>query len=139
MFGFSKKSMSQEMALLVLLWQEACLEHDVENDVLLPGAKSATVEEEKVLDAVYEREQMKESWDDFNKAYSCFSSASERVEACLVVLAKSEYDFKVKVVKYLVAMASASFENNSLQPISEEEAKFIQRVKTALEVNDADA
>lgn len=139
MFGFSKKSMSQEMALLVLLWQEACLEHDVENDTLLPGAKSATVEEEKILDAVYEREQVKESWNDFNKSYAGFSSASVRVEACLETLAKSEYAFRVKTVKYLVAMASASFENNAETAISEIEARFIQRVKVALEVSDADA
>lgn len=139
MLGFGKKKLSSQMALLLLLWQEACLEHSVENDTLLPGAKSATESEEKILDAIYEREQVTESWDDFNKAYSSFDSASARVETCLQVLSNAEYDFRVKTVKYLVAMASASFENNSLQPISEEEAKFIQRVKTALEVNDADA
>jgi len=139
MFGFGKKSLSNEMALLLLLWQEACLEHSVENDQLLPGAKSATEAEDKILDAVYEREQVKESWDDFNKAYAGFDSASERVEACLETLAKAEYEFRVKTVKYLVAMASASFEDNSATPISEVEAKFIQRVKAALEVTDADA
>ena len=39
--------LEKDMALLLLLWQEACLEHQKENDTLMPGAKSATLEEEK--------------------------------------------------------------------------------------------
>ena len=42
--------LEKDMALLLLLWQEACLEHQKENDTLMPGAKSATLEEEKILD-----------------------------------------------------------------------------------------
>jgi hypothetical protein len=30
--------LQQDMALLLLLWQEACLEHDTENGELIPGA-----------------------------------------------------------------------------------------------------
>lgn len=138
MFGLGAKKLSKEMALLLLLWQEACLEHDVENDELLPGAKSATLDEEKVLDSVYEREQIKESWDDFNKAYTSFSSAADRTVACIKVLAETDLEYRVKVIRYALAMAAASFENDSDNPISETEAKFIDSLKSSLNVRDED-
>lgn len=128
--------LQKEMALLLLLWQEACLEHDVENDTLMPGAKSATLEEEKILDAVKEKENMTFLWEDFNEAYLSFPTASARLRGCLDALVGAPYEYRVKTVRYLFAMAAASFENNSEHSISKEESEFILMVKKELAVND---
>lgn len=128
--------LQQDMALLLLLWQEACLEHDTENGELIPGAKSATLEEEKILDAVKEEENMTFSWDDFNKAYMSFPTASARLAGCLEALKEASYEYRVKTIRYLFAMASASFENNSSHAISETESAFILSVKKELAVDD---
>ena len=124
------------MAMLVLLWQEACLEHAVENDELLPGALSATKAEEKVLDSVQAKEYPDLDWDDFNKAYSSFLDAKSRTEACLKILKETSYEIKVQVVRYLFDMANASTEDNSEHSISDAEASFILNVKQELGVSE---
>lgn len=128
--------LEKDMALLLLLWQEACLEHQKENDTLMPGAKSATLEEEKILDAVKEKENMTFSWDDFNNAYMSFPTAASRLRGCLDSLIEAPYEYRVKTVRYLFAMASASFENDSEHAISEAESEFILSVKKELAISD---
>ncbi len=123
--------LDSKMALLVLLWQEACLEHTEEKDELLPGSRTATVQEEKVLDAVKEKEAPELDWDDFNKAYMSFATARERLEGCTKVLAQTGYDFRLRTIAYLKQMASASFEDKDT-PISDEEQKFIEFVEKNL-------
>lgn len=124
--------MNERMALLILLWQEACLEHDVENDELLRGSRSATLAEEAVLDRVKEEFAAKEKWEDFNSIYLSFPTALARLQGCVEVLSKSSEEFKKKTIELLEEMARASSENNSDSPISGEEAKFIATVKAQL-------
>lgn len=130
--------MTQEMALLLLLWQEACLEHETENDKLLPGATSATEEEFATLEGIVKAEQFPITLSDFNIAYASFKTGADRIKECLKVLSASAYDFRIKTIRYLVKMASASHEDGNKNPISKAESKFIVFVTQALNVRDED-
>lgn len=130
--------LSQEMALLVLSWQLACLEQEEEVEPLLEGATTATLAEDKVLDRIKEQENMSFSWNDFNTAYSGYSSAASRLQACVDVLFLSAYDYRVKTVCYLIEMAKASHEGKSEEPVSSVEKDFILKIQEALNVQKED-
>lgn len=130
--------MTHEMALLLLLWQEACLEHETENDKLLPGATSATEEEFETLKSVVKAEQFPITLSEFNIAYASFKTGSDRIKESVKALSSADYAFRVKVIRYLVKMASASHEDGNKNPISKAESKFIVFIQEALGVRSED-
>ena len=81
--------MSENMALLILSWQVACLFHETETQKLLPGSTSATEAESDTLDLIHDELTPDVSWDDFNNAYASFGSAKDRTAACVEVLKQS--------------------------------------------------
>lgn len=130
--------MTHEMALLLLLWQEACLEHETENDKLLPGATSATEEEFETLKTIVKTEQFPVTLSDFNIAYASFKTGADRIKECLKTLSAADYAFRVKTIRYLVKMASASREDGNKNPISKAESKFIVFIQESLGVRGED-
>lgn len=124
--------MTQEMALLVLSWQVACLYHDKENDTLLPGATSATQAESDELDKIHDEKVPEVSWDEFNDVYGSFQTAAGRARACVSALEKSKPEFKQLVVDCMTRIANASEEDDNDSNISAEEQTFIDQMKKAM-------
>jgi len=125
--------MNQNLALLILSWQVACLFHDNENEKLLPGSTSATEAESDMLDKIHDELTPDTSWDDFNNIYGSFSSAKDRVTACVLALKDSSPEFKSNVLESMLRIADASKENDNETNVSPEEMDFIQQVREALE------
>ncbi len=125
--------MNQNMALLILSWQAACLYHKVEMDKLLPGSTSATLSESNMLDKIHDELTPDVSWDDFNKAYAEYSSAKDRAGACLEALKDATPEFKSKVLESMLRIANASREDDNQSNVSPEEMDFIQQIREALE------
>lgn len=73
------------------------------------------------------------SWDDFNDAYGRFSSAKDRVTACVDALKNESGEFKSKVLESMLKIADASKENDNETNVSPEEMDFIQQIREALE------
>ena len=125
--------MSENMALLILSWQVACLFHETETEKLLPGSASATEAESDTLDLIHDELTPDVSWDDFNDTYASFSSLKERTSACVDVLKESTAEFQSKVLESMLRVAGASREDDNESNVSPEEMDFIQQVRTALE------
>lgn len=125
--------MSENMALLILSWQVACLFHEAETEKLLPGSASATEAESDTLDQIHDELTPDVSWDDFNASYASFSSAKDRTAACVNVLKKSTAEFQSKVLESMLRVAAASREDDNENNVSPEEMDFIQQVRSALE------
>ena len=124
--------MNFNMALLILCWQTACLSHEHENGVLLPGAKSATEAESAELDKIHDEITPDASWDEFNDLYASFKSASERTKACVKALLPEGRDAKVLVVNCMVRIANSSSEDDNKENMSPEEYEFIRTVRAEL-------
>ena len=90
--------MNQNLALLILSWQVACLYHENETDKLLPGSTSATEAESDTLDAIHDELTPDVSWDDFNNTYAKFKSAKDRAGACVEALKDATPEFTSKVL-----------------------------------------
>ena len=127
--------MNFDMALLILCWQTACLSHDYENEPLLPGAASATEAESAELDKIHDEVTPNASWDEFNKLYANFKSASDRTTACVKALQSQSRDSKVLVVNCMVRIANASHEDYNRTNMSPEEYEFIKNVREQLGLN----
>ena len=125
--------MNPNLALLILSWQVACLFHETETEKLLDGSTSATEAESDTLDAIHDEVTPDVSWDDFNDTYARFSSAKERVAACVKVLKDESPEFKSKVLESMLRIAAASREDDNETNVSPEEMDFIQQVREALE------
>ena len=125
--------MNSEMALLILCWQTACLSHSHENGQLLPGATSATEAESAELDIIHDEVTPNASWDEFNKLYASFKSASDRTKACVNALQSVANDFKIQVTNCMTRIANASCEDDNESNVSPEEMDFIQQIRAALE------
>lgn len=125
--------MNQNLALLILSWQVACLFHETETETLLPGSASATQAESDTLDQIHDELTPDVSWDDFNKTYASFGSAKDRAGACVKALKDSTPEFKSKVLESMLKIANASKENDNESNVSPEEMDFIQQVRVALE------
>ena len=110
--------MNPNMALLILSWQVACLYHENETDKLLPGSASATQAESDALDKIHDALTPDVSWDDFNDAYGRFSSAKDRVTACVDVLKNESGEFKSKVLESMLKIADASREDDNKTNVS---------------------
>ena len=104
--------MSENMALLILSWQVACLFHETETEKLLPGSTSATEAESD---------------------NASFGSAKDRTAACVEVLKQSTAEFQSKVLESMLRVAAASREDDNESNVSPEEMDFIQQVRSALE------
>ena len=124
--------MNYDMALLILCWQTACLSHELENDKLLPGAKSATETESAELDKIHDDVTPGASWDEFNALYASFKSAGERTKACVDALQSQSRDAKVLVINCMVRIANASHEDYNRTNMSPEEYEFIKTVREQL-------
>jgi hypothetical protein len=127
--------MNSNMALLILCWQTACLSHEHENGKLLPGASSATEAESAELDKIHDEETPNASWDEFNKLYGSFKSASERTKACVNALQSATNDFKILVTNCMTRIANASREDENKTNMSPEEYEFIKNVREQLGLN----
>ncbi len=127
--------MNSEMALLILSWQTACLSHNHENELLLPGATSATEAESAELDKIHDEVTPNVSWDEFNNLYGNFKSASDRTKACVKALQSESRDFKVQVTNCMTLIANASREDDNKNNMSPEEYEFIKNVRTQLGLN----
>lgn len=125
--------MNPNLALLVLSWQVACLFHENETEILLPGSSSATQAESDTLDQIHDELTPDVSWDDFNKVYGSFSSAKERATACVETLREQSPEFKSKVLESMLKVANASREDENESNVSPEEMAFIQQIREALE------
>ena len=125
--------MNPNLALLVLSWQVACLFHENETEILLPGSSSATQAESDTLDQIHDELTPDVSWDDFNKVYGSFSSAKERATACVETLREQSPEFKSKVLESMVKVANASREDENESNVSPEEMAFIQQIRETLE------
>lgn len=125
--------MNSNMALLILSWQTACLYHENETDKLLPGSSSATQAESDALDKIHDELTPDVSWDDFNDTYAKFTSAKERVTACVEALKNESGEFKSKVLESMLKIADASKENDNETNVSPEEMDFIQQIRETLE------
>lgn len=124
--------MNFDMSLLILCWQTACLSHEHENGVLLPGAKSATEAESAELDKIHDELTPDASWDEFNKLYASFSSASDRTKACVKAILPEDHNAKVLVINSMVRIANASSEDDNKSNMSPEEYEFIRNVRAEL-------
>ena len=127
--------MNSEMALLILCWQTACLSHSHENGQLLPGATSATEAESAELDKIDDEVTRNASWDEFNKLYASFKSASDRTKACVNALQSAANDFKIQVTNCMTCIANASREDDNESNMSPEEYEFIKNVRAQLGLN----
>ena len=127
--------MNSEMALLILCWQTACLSHSHENGLLLPGATSATEAESAELDKIHDEVTPNASWDEFNKLYASFKSASDRTKACVNALQSAANDFKIQVTNCMTRIANASREDDNESNMSPEEYEFIKNVRAQLGLN----
>jgi hypothetical protein len=125
--------MNPNLALLVLSWQVACLFHENETEILLPGSSSATQAESDTLDQIHDELTPDVSWDDFNKVYGSFSSAKERATACVETLREQSPEFKSKVLESMLKVANASREDENESNVSPEEMAFVQQIREALE------
>ena len=125
--------MNPNLALLVLSWQVACLFHENETEILLPGSSSATQAESDTLDQIHDELTPDVSWDDFNKVYGSFSSAKERATACAETLREQSPEFKSKVLESMLKVANASREDENESNVSPEEMAFIQQIRETLE------
>ena len=125
--------MSEEMALLILSWQVACLFHEAETEKLLPGSTSATEAESDTLDLIHDELTPALSWDDFNDTYASFKSAKDRTTACVNALKDSTPEFHSKVLESMLRVANASREDDNESNVSPEEMNFIQQIREALE------
>lgn len=125
--------MNPNLALLVLSWQVACLFHENETEILLPGSSSATQAESDTLDQIHDELTPDVSWDDFNKVYGSFSSAKERATACVETLREQSPEFKSKVLESMLKVANASREDKNESNVSPEEMAFIQQIRETLE------
>ena len=125
--------MNPNLALLVLSWQVACLFHDNETEILLPGSSSATQAESDTLDQIHDELTPDVSWDDFNKVYGSFSSAKERATACVETLREQSPEFKSKVLESMLKVANASREDENESNVSPEEMAFIQQIRETWE------
>ena len=125
--------MNPNLALLVLSWQVACLFHENETEILLPGSSSATQAESDALDQIHDELTPDVSWDDFNKVYGSFSSAKERATACVETLREQSPEFKSKVLESMLKVANASREDENESNVSPEEMAFIQQIRETLE------
>lgn len=125
--------MNPNLALLVLSWQVACLFHENETEILLPGSSSATQAESDTLDQIHDELTPDVSWDDFNKVYGSFSSAKERATACVETLREQSPEFKSKVLESMLKVANASREDKNESSVSPEEMAFIQQIRETLE------
>ena len=125
--------MNPNLVLLVLSWQVACLFHENETEILLPGSSSATQAESDTLDQIHDELTPDVSWDDFNKVYGSFSSAKERATACVETLREQSPEFKSKVLESMLKVANASREDENESNVSPEEMAFIQQIREALE------
>ncbi|MBR2898314.1 MAG: hypothetical protein IKC23_01635 [Fibrobacter sp.] len=125
--------MNPNLALLVLSWQVACLFHENETEILLPGSSSATQAESDTLDQIHDELTPDVSWDDFNKVYGSFSSAKERATACVETLREQSPEFKSKVLESMLKVANASREDENESNVSPEEMAFIQQIRETLE------
>ena len=127
--------MNFDMALLILCWQTACLSHSHENGQLLPGATSATEAESAELDIIHDEVTPNASWDEFNKLYASFKSASDRTKACVNALQSVANDFKIQVTNCMTRIANASCEDDNESNMSPEEYEFIKNVRAQLGLN----
>ncbi len=127
--------MNSEMALLILSWQTACLSHNHENELLLPGATSATEAESAELDKIHDEVTPNASWDEFNNLYGNFKSASDRTKACVKALQSESRDFKIQVTNCMTRIANASREDENKTNMSPEEYEFIKNVREQLGLN----
>ncbi len=125
--------MNPNLALLVLSWQVACLFHENETEILLPGSSSATQAESDTLDQIHDELTPDVSWDDFNKVYGSFSSAKERATACVETLREQSPEFKSKVLESMLKVANASREDKNESNVSPEEMAFVQQIRETLE------
>ena len=125
--------MNPNLALLVLSWQVACLFHENETEILLPGSSSATQAESDTLDQIHDELTPDVSWDDFNKVYGSFSSAKERATACVETLREQSPEFKSKVLESMLKVANDSREDENESNVSPEEMAFIQQIRETLE------
>jgi predicted nucleic acid-binding Zn-ribbon protein len=118
-----------------LCWQTACLSHSHENGQLLPGATSATEAESAELDKIHDEVTPNASWDEFNKLYASFKSASDRTKACVNALQSAANDFKIQVTNCMTRIANASREDDNESNMSPEEYEFIKNVRAQLGLN----
>lgn len=125
--------MNPNLALLVLSWQVACLFHENETEILLPGSSSATQAESDTLDQIHDELTPDVSWDDFNKVYGSFSSAKDRARACVETLREQSPEFKSKVLESMLKVANASREDKNESNVSPEEMAFVQQIRETLE------
>ena len=117
--------MNPNLALLILSWQVACLFHETETEKLLDGSTSATEAESDTLDAIHDEVTPDVSWDDFNDTYARFSSAKERVAACVKVLKDESPEFKSKVLESMLRIAAASREDDNETNVPQSWLRFL--------------